>query len=451
MTIKVVNRTMEIPLDYAADPEVIKDTCLTIGGKAAGICYMADDYLSSGIQDSTKAIARAKRNAINGHYSVFEHCYVSFIINTSKVMAMILNSMRCYATSEKSGRYTVMNPENIIEKDMYNKWTDIFKKLIEVYYGNKRSTKDIDKLAHENARYMISVFTPTVMEHTLSFNRAVLTCGWLSDLSERLNFIHNNCTNNDNSIMRNWDNFYSRVADECAEMAAGMRNCLGITPEDPVLVDHKDIGIELFRTLNYVNKYMHIGSCENLRNEDIDKKADDCKEYFGDNYVSKFKASFCCVAQDQRHRTLQVSINIPKKLDCYVPKIIKGSMYEDEWRRDFKFLIDAGIIPQCTLLDAIERGRFEDFVLKCKERLCNRSQLEIMELTRDQVMMFVLNNRNLSDLNNYTLNNMIKVHDDDDNKFVNKVEVLSRCQFKGYKCNEPCGLGTSKINYYRNI
>ena len=444
---------MEIPLDYAAEPEIIKNSCLEIGGKAAGICYMPDNYLSEGIQDKDNAVRRAKRNAISGHYSVFEHCHISFVIETSKIMAMILNSMRYYATSEKSARYTIMNPETEIENEMYEKWNGIFGDLISAYYVDRRTPQDIDKLSRENARYMISVFTPTTMEHTLSFNRAILTCGWLDDLANAIQFIHSHQSPGlINSIDKNWDNFYVRVADECTEMAEAIRSCIGITKEDPILKDHKDIGIEFFRTVNYINKTLHIGAREDSYEfKDIDRIADAIDETYSDNYVSKFKASFACVAQNQRHRTLSVTINLPRKLDCYVPKIIRGSIYEDEWRRDFKALIDQGVVPQCTLLDVIERGRFEDFVLKCKERLCNRAQLEIMEATKDQVVNFALHSKNLSELNDIILKNMVEVHESDDGRFLDRIEVLARCRFSGYICNEPCGLSTAKINYYRNI
>jgi hypothetical protein len=38
-------------------------------------------------------------------------------------------------------------------------------------------------------------------------------------------------------------------------------------------------------------------------------------------------------------------------------------------------------VPQATLVDVIEEGRFEDWVLKSKERLCSRAQLEISDIT----------------------------------------------------------------------
>ena len=97
-TAKVINKTVECRDEY---PHTIRKDMSVIAGKAAGICYMSDDYLSISIQDESKALKRAANIAKSGHYSAYEHGHISFIIETSKMMAMILNSLRLYSTSEK--------------------------------------------------------------------------------------------------------------------------------------------------------------------------------------------------------------------------------------------------------------------------------------------------------------------------------------------------------------
>ena len=225
---KVVARTVETD----KNENMMKDM-FTFGGKAAGICYMPDDYLESSIQDEVKATKRAEFNTQNGHHSVFDHGHISMLICTTKMCAMILNSLGVYATSEKSARYTVMKPETDLELQMYNKWTDKFQKeILEKYPNtddtilntrlckklgieNKKIVKDnkicvsLDnikhmknseellnvydeleklkcsdtlpsrKLAMENARYMISVFTPTTMMYTISYRQLFLTITYL--------------------------------------------------------------------------------------------------------------------------------------------------------------------------------------------------------------------------------------------------------------------------------
>ena len=86
----------------------LRKDSMVFSGKAAGICYMPDDYLSNGIQNDETALKRALGNAKSGHYSVFEHSHISFLIETTKAMAMVLNSTKLYTTSEKSARYTKM-------------------------------------------------------------------------------------------------------------------------------------------------------------------------------------------------------------------------------------------------------------------------------------------------------------------------------------------------------
>ena len=46
------------------------------------------------------------------------------------MLAIVLNSLQDYATSEKSGRYTVMTGNSELECDLYEKWLNIFKKRV---------------------------------------------------------------------------------------------------------------------------------------------------------------------------------------------------------------------------------------------------------------------------------------------------------------------------------
>ena len=73
---------------------------------------------------------------------------------------MILNNEKVYNTSEKSARYTKMQPSKE-EKELYEKWIEIYKEIcISAKISKNRRKKGSEKLAQENARYLISVFTP---------------------------------------------------------------------------------------------------------------------------------------------------------------------------------------------------------------------------------------------------------------------------------------------------
>lgn len=452
MKINVVGRTFTRPMssskgDYLFSPENIKKDMSIIGGKAAGICYMPDDYLSEGIQNEAKALARAARISESGHYSVYEHGSINFIIEADKMMAMILNSLGLYATSEKSARYTSVNPGTDIEKQKYEKWKEIFKELIEVYYKDIYNVTDIEKLSMENARYMVSVFTPTILEYTVPFNRAILTCEWLDVIADNIDRALELELRN---IVANME-FYKRVANECREMADQLRQCIGITKDNTILEDHKKIGIELFYTLSSMYKLEGIYENDSI----IAQISDNCsalkQPYYGDSYTSNYEASIAAFAQEQRHRTIHYSIELPLELDCYIPKIIRGSRYEVNWREDFSELARNNITPQCTLLNVCEQGRFEDFVLKCKERLCARAQLEIMEITREQVTRFASYKMNLNPVNVAILNDMYNVKAGGSPNNPKDILVKSRCMYSGYTCKEHCKLTNQLINYCRNI
>lgn len=435
--VEVVARTFEKTDDNIAgfEPEFISEEMTIFSGRAAGICYAPEDYLDNAIHDSLKAKNRAVFNAKSGHYSVYEHGHVSFIIQCSKAIAMVLNSTRLYATSEKSARYTFMKAETDLENQMYQKWKEIFIKLISAYYDNILAEKDIEKLAMENARYMISVFTNTTMEFTVPFGRAILLTGWLDQFANNIEAVFNDnvaATHAEDVIMNTV--YYARLAKECRELAESMRESLAIDKYNPILKDHKGMGIDFLSRINEVRVAGNIGVPEvNVANSYK-------KDYYGNVYVSNYVASFASVAQIQRHRTLQVEVNLGKKLECYIPDIIKSTPYEAEWIKDFTNLVANGVCPQGTLLNVTESGRFEDFVLKCKERLCTRAQYETMRITQQQVQEFnMVPAINLSAVNRAVLATMIAPDG----------STLNRCRFSGYCCKEPCKF--VKTGYIRNV
>ena len=98
---------------------------------------------------------------------------------------MILNNEHQYAADERSLRYTMVEPNEYIsskEVELYNKWLDIFIKILTDEYldffkkfnqgktedsTTKKATSAIKKIAQENARYMVSVFIPTTLTYTV--------------------------------------------------------------------------------------------------------------------------------------------------------------------------------------------------------------------------------------------------------------------------------------------
>lgn len=151
--------------------ELPKEEAVDFSGKSAGICYLPDTLETLFSEDKEKTQKRANGTLKSGHHSVFGHpTYNLSLEGIPKILAMILNNEKMYNTSEKSARYTKMQPSKE-EKELYEKWIEIYKDCISQKY-QKIDEKRVQKLAQENARYLISVFTPaTVMEYTVNFGQ----------------------------------------------------------------------------------------------------------------------------------------------------------------------------------------------------------------------------------------------------------------------------------------
>ena len=98
-----------------------KEEAIDFSGKEAGICYLPDDLEKLFGEDKEKTLKRAQRTLKSGHHSVFGHpTYNLTLEGIPKILAMILNNEKVYNTSEKSARYTKMNPSKE-EKELYEK------------------------------------------------------------------------------------------------------------------------------------------------------------------------------------------------------------------------------------------------------------------------------------------------------------------------------------------
>ena len=421
----------------------LRKDSMVFSGKAAGICYMPDDYLSNGIQNDETALKRALGNAKSGHYSVFEHSHISFLIETTKAMAMVLNSTKLYTTSEKSARYTKMNPQSGIEKDLYEKWNKKLFDIIKDTYGDKYTDKEAEKLAMENARYFISVFTPTVMMFTVPFSRAILLCGWLDDMAKAMNdMVNSGYIGSENKTTLN---YYSKLAEQAVELAKLIRESLSLSKEEPILVDHKDIGIDFFnnvatyRRLEFIQKTLKSVSNSTIANHDNVLINDFVKDNM---YACTNIYSFACLAQEQRHRTLDYRIYSICEKAFYIPAILTKEEDIKDWNDDMNFMYkNTDVVCQGNLLFVHESGSFDNFYLKCKERVCMRAQKEIMDVTCSQILNMYKYCKGeiehnsfyfLSPLNSARLLSMV------DDSGSEEPMVLPRCMWRGYSCKEPC-------------
>lgn len=355
-----------------------KEEALDFSGKSAGICYLPDTLETLFAEPAEKTERRVNGNLQSGHHSVFGHAtYNLSFEGIPKIIAMILNNEKIYNTSEKSARYTKMEPSEE-EKVLYEKWIEIYKEVISKEYPSF-DEKKVQKLAQENARYLISVFTPaTIMEYTVSF--------------EQLNFIIS------------WFEDYIKYEPETlfsVQLKSAMKKFLESLPD--LKVEKLNPRIKGTKLSLFAKR--------------------DRKEEFGENYCTTYLASFAQLAQAQRHRTLSYEMSLLEEPKYYVPKIIKGTDLEEEWLKDISSLEDH--YPQGMLINVNERGTVENFVLKCTERLCGAAQLEIMEQTK------VTMNKYLEAVKE---NPVIEA-------YLLPYSKGARCTFPGWKCNSSCIFG----------
>lgn len=322
-----------------------KELFTKLGGKLAGICYMPNNFEALDHEDAQKTLKRANTTKSSGHHSVFEHSYITlYLEDVPKLFAMLLNNERAYTTSEKSARYTKMSVSGV-EKELYEKWFDILQKEITKNYGGLPyfSEKRIAKLAQENARYFLSVFTPTSLAYTCSFRQLNYLYGWMKRIDEFASPL------------------FKKLKPQAEQFCEYLEK-LNLIDED--LVKGGDS-----RFFSIENKKFR-------------------KEFFSDCYSTKYEGSFSSFAQTQRHRTLIYELKQIEPPKYYVPKIIeKNDKLKSEWLDDMKKV--EALTPQAQLVEIYERGTPENFLLKARERLCTAAQLEIMEQTKNTMQKFI--------------------------------------------------------------
>ena len=373
-----------------------KDKALDLCGKIAGVCYDKEGFNHLKNEDALKTNRRIDMTLNNGHHSVYDHIFINLNIhNIPKILAMVLNNEKEYTTSEKSARYTkiVRNEDSKIsklEEDLYNKWCNIFEKAIEIEYGHVFNDSKIRKLAQENARYLVTVFMPTEMVYTTSLRQINYIASWM------LNFMkYNNKTEFEVSLC----NYMKNFVDELERLN---------------ILEHRLMKNDKYRKLS-------------LFGDDLSAS----KDYFGNVYNTTYKASFAYLAQAHRHRTIDYQMELMKNKEYFVPPIIEDNeSIKDEWLKDIKKVSSLNVIPQGELILINECGKYEDFILKCKERLCTCAQLEIMLKTKEILNKY---KEELEKGNNPLKDDIVKYSHG------------ARCTFPDFDCNSDCKFKEGKI------
>ena len=376
--------------------EMNRDEILEFAGKEANICYTTRSVDAIFTEDSETSVKRGIRTLKSGHHSVSDHLRFNFgISGIPKILAMVLNNEGFYSASEKSARYTQMKltPR---EQEKYDKWLSIFSNEIEKNYGDKfleynqkmgtkKDPKDVTKdqilkLAQENARYLISVFTPTILGYSVDVRQLKYIYEWMGRFIEE----------SDNTP------FNTSLKYEMDEFREAIREYITIDEIQEV----KGRRLSLFDTRRF--RY----------------------ESFGEVYSINYKGTFAQLAQAQRHRTLRYKMAFLPKNEFYIPRLIENDeKLKAEWLEDITSLAD--LFPQGMLIMINERGTYEDFIQKCSERLCGHAQLEIAIQTQETAKRYV---------------SAVKDKYPEIYEILLPYATKARCQI-AFKCDKPCVWG----------
>ena len=371
------------------------DKAVEYGGRMAGICYSKGGLPQTLQEDKEKAMKRATNTAKNGHQSVFDHTNITLQVKAPKILNMILNNEGQYNTTERSLRYVEPTEENTtfidpVEMELYKKWYDIFYKEIEKkvlphfteLYGEKVAKFKCRNYAKENARYLLSVFTETEMVHTIP----------LAQLNREITYMEKFLKE------AKCDNFNGRLIpvikdyiDECKRLN----------------LYYEDIDV------NYANRSLR------LFGEDLHKYNNE----FGNNYSYNSMMSYACLAEFQRHRTLNFSMERPQYCSSYyIPNIIKDNpelvqeLFNDMNKVSSHF-------PQGELVLVHQDGRMDDFIMMMQQRECTAALYEIWNQT-DTIKK-----------------DYMKSLEEQDHPLKDKFKQYTkgyRCTFPNFRCTEPC-------------
>lgn len=365
----------------------MKKKAYKMAGYFAGVCYNKEGYDKVITEPTEKTLKRAYNTLNSGHHSVYDHINIRLnIVNIPKILAMFLNNEKQYTTSEKSSRYTKISKITTpiiseLEQSLYDKWVEIFMKKIKEEYHNEFVLKKIKHMAQENARYLVTVFIPTTMIYSTSLRQINNLAMFCQEYIENCN-IENEF---ENKLKDSMLNFY----------------------------------YELLK-LNLIDDKLS----ENIKNRKfslIDDTISEKDEFFANKrYSVCYDASLALVAQAQRHRTTDLSIKLLDEKKYFVPPIIENDdELKNEWLNDMEKV--SKYYPQGQLVKVLESATYDNFILKCKERLCSCAQLEINNQTKETLNKIIANTENqevLKKLENYTHG--------------------ARCTFSDYTCLNDC-------------
>lgn len=411
----------------------------SVGVKAA-VCYkkpvdnipITQEDIRNNESDAT-LIIRALNTIFNDHTTPSEHQTISLeLIGIPKILCMILNNEHQYTADERSLRYTEVEQNKYItplESNLYKKWVLKFEKIITdkmydfylKYNKNEKMAKiAIHKIAQENARYMVSVFMPTTTTYTVPFIQLNKILCYMQNIIDNpqddfekaivpsLIEFKNLCINKNVALTKN--SVYELISenDDVKSDVLTKYPFIACYKGDNSLIykNNKAVDLSLFANRN---KFSGINS----ENE------------YGYNISYNNYESLACIAQEHRHRTIDLEIQIPNEFNFFIPPILEfDNSLKTEWISDFSQLM--GLYPQGQLVK-VNRLMSVKNMLKfvSQERACDMAQLEIEKVYTNDIIPTVYHE-------------LLKQNKNDLAETVKPYVKKLRCQYPGYHCPNPC-------------
>lgn len=432
MNLTVIGMTTETDGISQAQMEDLKTYC----GKNAGISQLREGFFGTAVSDPEKALPRFRNTVRMGHMSIADHAWVEVLFeNASRMMAMIMNSLQYYNTTEKSGRYTEMTGNTPEQRALYDKWNEKFRKRImeihpdyndafierqlrsmhtdsaievkngRVFTYNSAVTpspkmditesEDIQKSlntilsnprlpvntrSQENARYILSIFTKsTTFGYTTTLAQWNYIYDWCERYVNQFRTVRDDTESPGCSLVRILENdtvrpatmFEANVYDDLEDLRVYLKENLYV--ED--LRDHKKRGFDMLTDIFDENHFM----------KDYDHE---CDENIRFAYTTDYETSLIVLSHLHRHKTLKYYMDLDvSNAGFYVPVFIKGTPDEKEWLDDMESVREQ--IPAGMLVHVIETGTLDNFALKTSERFCGCAMLETMLNVKSVAEKFV--------------------------------------------------------------
>lgn len=369
------------------------------------------------------------------------------ITGISRRLCLILNNEKEYAADELSLRYTEVqkSPFNTDQEiSLYYKWLAIFKKILTEEYWDwfrKQTITDhaaevnITKIAQENARNFLGLATRTCLTYTVPFAQ-INKIAYLMEkiIANPLDDFEKSCVSEiqeflnalkAKKVLLTKNDIYEMITNDSAleaEMKAKGQNIPYETfkgDESLYYQDTKGLNLSLFAKRN---KWTNIDGLSEANLSGLSYN----------NYQS-----LSCLAQNQRHRTIDLEMKMPEDNISFVvpPFLGSDSFYAKEYEKDMTKILS--VYPLGMKVKVNMNATYANlFNYVSKERCCMMAQNEIANMYTSEIIPYIY----------HSLLSQAQLESNPERKalYLAKAEVVSaylnkyRCSFPDYKCPSHC-------------